>query len=152
MNGVPLLELMKDADGHDRTFKRYWVNFPVAVRATTEEAAASPSAPEDLAERAPGLTHNVSLSGIAFVCAGRFDPAGLVEIEIALAGRTHLLLARVRRRRQLDLPGEPLYHYGTQFVRTEASLRFIPAAAEFLLTYGSARRGAAPTEREAVPA
>ncbi len=135
---------MKDTDGHDRTFKRYWVNFPVSVRATTEEAAASPSPSEDLAERAPGLTHNVSLSGIAFVCAGRFEPAGLVEIEIALAGQTHRLLARIRRRRQLDLPGEPLYHYGTQFVRTEAALAFIPAAAEFLLLHGAARRAAVP--------
>jgi len=144
MNGVPLLELMKDEDGHDRTFKRYWVNFPVSVRATTEEAAASPYAAEDLAGRAPGLTHNVSLSGIAFVCAGRFEPAGLVEIEIALAGQTYRLLARVRRRQQLDLPGEALYHYGTQFVRTEAALAFIPAAAEFLLLHGVARRAAAP--------
>ena len=144
MNGVPLLELMKDEDGHDRTFKRYWVNFPVSVRATTEEAAAAPYAAEDLAERAPGLTHNVSLSGIALVCAGRFEPAGLVEIEIALAGQVYRLLARVRRRQRLDLPGEALYHYGTQFVRTEAALAFIPAAAEFLLLHGAARRAAVP--------
>lgn len=144
MNGVPLLELMKDEDGHDRTFKRYWVNFPVSIRVTTEETSASPYAPEDLAERVPGLTHNISLSGIAFVCAGRFEPAGLVEIEITLAGQMYRLLARVCRRQQLDLPGEALYHYGTQLMRTEAALAFIPAAAEFLLLHGAARRAAVP--------
>ena len=149
MNGIPLLELMKDNDGHDRTFKRYWVNFPVCVRATAEEAALSEARPEDLAERVPGLTHNVSLSGIAFVCAGRFVPAGLIEIKITLTGQTYLLLARVRRRRQLDLPGEPLYHYGTQFVRTEAALNFIPAAAEFLLAQGGDRRRAGTPQQAA---
>ncbi len=133
MMDVPLLELMKDNAGHDRKFKRYWVNFPVFLQAVAEEAALSVPAPEGLSERLPALTHNISLSGIALVCAGRYEPTALVEIEITLEGQTYLLLARVRRRHQLDLHGEPMYHYGTQFVRTEAVLRFIPVAAEFLL-------------------
>jgi len=143
MIGVPLLDLMKDNAGHDRKFKRYWVNFPVSIRPVAGEDAEgavplSP-APEDPAERLPALTHNISLSGIAFVCAGRYEPGRLVEIEIALEARTHFLLARVRRRRQLDLPGEALYYYGTQLVRTDAVLQFIPIAAEFLLAQGSER-------------
>lgn len=160
---VPLLDLMKDNAGHDRKFKRYWVNFPVSVRAVAGEDAeeAGPPAPEDPAERLPALTHNISLSGIAFVCAGRYDPGGLVEIEITLEARTHFLLARVRRRRQLDLPGEALYHYGTQLVRTDAVLQFIPAAAEFLLAQGGGRHtgrgsgtppGPAPREQQGAQA
>ena len=137
---VPLLDLMKDNAGHERKFKRYWVNFPVSIREAAEEADPPVSTPEDRAVRVPGLTHNISLSGIAFVCAGLYDPAGLIEIEITLQAQTHVLLARVRRRRQLDLPGEPMFHYGTQFVRTEAVLRFIPVAAEFLLAHSGDRR------------
>jgi len=158
MIGVPLLDLMKDNAGHDRNFKRYWVNFPVSIRPVAGEDAegATPLSPalEDPAERLPALTHNISLSGIAFVCAGRYEPSGLVEIEITLAGQTHFLLARICRQRQLDLPGEALYYYGTQFVRTEAALRFIPAAAEFLLAHGGVRHGSGmtpgPAERQAV--
>ncbi|GEM_PF-2367081 len=137
---VPLLDLMKDNAGHARKFKRYWVNFPVSVQAATEEAMLPVPAPEGLTERLPALTHNISLSGIAFLCAGLYHPTELIEIEITLEAQTHLLLARIRRRRELDLPGEPMYHYGTQFVRTEAALRFIPIAAEFLLAQGGARR------------
>ena len=152
MMGVPLLDLMKDNAGQGRKFQRHWVNLPVSVRAVAgedaEETAPSLPAPEDPAERLPALTHNVSLSGIAFVCAGRYDPGRLVEIEIALEGRTYSLRARVRRRQPLDLPGEPMYHYGTQLVRTDAALQFIPDLAAFLLTQGrdrAARRATGST-------
>ena len=126
---VPLLDLMKDDGGHDRTFKRYRVNFPLSIHTDAEEAAV------------PGLAHNISLSGIGFVCLGRFDPESLVEIGITLETQAYLLLASIRRRRQLDLPGDSMYHYGTQFVRTEAVLQFIPAAAEFLLAQGGDQGG-----------
>ena len=151
---VPLLELMKDQAGHDRKFKRYWVNFPVFLQAATEEAAPPMPASEGLSERLPALTHNISLSGIAFVCAGQYEPAELVEIEITLEDQTHLLLTRIRRRHQLDLHGEPMYYYGTQFVRTEAVLRFIPVAAEFLLALDANRiaKGGLGTNRRAVRA
>lgn len=161
MKEVPLLDLMKDDNGYDRKFKRYWVNFPMSVQAAAEEAAPSALSPKASVECLPALTHNISLSGIAFVCAGHYDNASLIEIDIPLAGQTHFLLARVRRRRQLDLPGEPMYHYGTQFLRTEAVLQFIPIAAEFLLAQGSDRRtgrshgmsdGLAPMEPQETPA
>ena len=125
---VPLLELLKDDHGQDRTFKRYRVNFPVFVHENAGGAAA------------PGLAHNISLSGLGLVCLGCFEPGAMVEIEITLEAEAHLLLARVCRRRRLDLSGDLMYHYGTQFVRTEAVLRFIPAAAEFLLAQGDDRR------------
>ncbi len=135
---VPLLDLMKDDTGYDRTFKRYRVSFPMLVQAAAEETGETSLAPES-DESLPGLAHNISLSGTGFVCAGAFNLASLVKIEITLEAQTYLLLARIHRRRQLDLPGDPLYYYGAQFLRTEAVLQFIPAAAEFLLAQSSER-------------
>ncbi len=128
MMGMPLLDLMKDDRGQERTFKRYRVNLPLFVHENAGRAAV------------PGLAHNISLSGIGFVCLEHFEPEAMVELEITLEARAYLLLARVCRCRRLDLPGDLLYHYGTQFVRTEAVLRFIPEAAEFLLAQGGDRR------------
>lgn len=137
MPEVPLLELLKDEAGFDRTFKRYRVSLPVIIQAAAGEAGPEPERP---GEGLPGLAHNISLSGIGFVCLGQFEMGTLIEIEITIEAQTHLLLARVRWCRPLDLPGDTMYHYGTQFVRTEAVLRFIPDAAEFLLARGDGRR------------
>ncbi len=128
---------MKDTSGYDRTFKRYRISFPMSIQAAEDKA-------DDVrlktwSEVLPGLAHNISLSGIGFVCSGRFDLQTLLEIEITLESRIFSLLACVRWCQPLNIPGEPLYHYGAQFVRTEAVLEFIPVAAEFLLTHGSER-------------
>lgn len=137
---APLLDLMKDKNGYDRTFKRYRVGLPMLIRAAEDVIGTPvPGLPlEDLA----GLAHNISLSGIGFVCCGRFDLQSLLEIEVTVESQTFLLLARVRWCQELNIPGEPLFHYGAQFVRTEATLAFIPVAAQFLLAQcsgGSAR-------------
>lgn len=137
---VPLLDLMKDDNGYDRTFKRYRVNLPLLARPATEETVSPAFAPEGRAGGLPGLAHNISLSGISFVCGDALDPASLAEIEITLEAQTYFLLARICWRRQLDLAGDPLYYYGAQFLRTEAALQFIPAAAEFLLALGGDHR------------
>lgn len=134
---APLLEMMKDTSGYDRTFKRYRISFPMSIQAAEGEAA--DAGQETRREILPGLAHNISLSGIGFVCARRFDLESLLEIEITLGAQTFSLLARVRWCQPLNIPGESLYHYGAQFVRTEAVLQFIPVAAEFLLAHGSER-------------
>ena len=149
---VPLLELMKDKAGYERTFKRFRVNFPVVVQAATQEADAESGG---WCGGLPGLAHNISLSGIGFISFGMFTPDTLIEVEItirvpgAVEAQTHLLLARIRWCRPLELPGDTMYHYGTQFVRTEAVLRFIPDAAQFLLTHGD-DRSACPGSRPSV--
>ena len=130
---VPLLELMKDNSGYDRTFKRYRLDFPVLVRPAPQE-------PESRSDGLPGLVQNLSLSGLSFACIGSFAMTSLVEIEITFESQTYLLLALVRWRWRLDSPDGPMYHYGAQFQRTEAVLQFIPAAAQFLLAQGSERR------------
>ena len=132
--GVALLELMKDDAEFDRTFKRYRVNVPLFI------ASAAGGDPTEAREILPGLAHNVSLSGLGFVCFGCFEMGSLLDVEITLESQTFVLLATVRRRRQMDLNGDVMYHYGTQFERTEEALRFIPVAAQFMLTHGADRR------------
>ena len=136
---VPLLDLMKDNSGYDRTFKRYRVIFPLRVQAAAEESGVLTSAPEPQAEILPGLAHNISISGIGFVCSGRFELASLVEMEVTLGEQTYQLTARIRWHRKLNLPGDAMHHYGAQFLRTDGVLQFIPAAAEFLLSQDSDR-------------
>ncbi len=144
MKDVPLLNLMKDDEGHERTFRRYRVDFPMLAYPAAEENGLPIPAPESRPGGTPGLAHNVSLSGAGFLCGGFFEPGSLVEIEITLEDRTYSLLARIRWRRRLDLPGNPLCYYGAKFLRTEAVLQFIPVAAQFLLAQSSGR----PVERE----
>ena len=132
--GVALLDLMKDDAEFDRTFKRYRVNVPLSI------APAAGDELDEAREVLPGLAHNVSLSGLGFVCFGRFEMESLLDVEITLESQTFVLLATVRRRSQMDLNGDVLYLYGTQFERTEAALRFIPVAAQFMLTHGADRR------------
>ncbi len=132
--GVALLDLMKDDAELDRTFKRYRVNVPLSI------ASAAGDGSEEVREVLPGLAHNVSLSGLGFVSFGCYEMGNLLDIEITLESQTFVLLATVRRKRQMDLNGDVLYHYGTQFVRTEAALHFIPVAAQFMLTHGADRR------------
>lgn len=134
---VPLLDLMKDKSGYDRTFKRYRISFPMLIR-VVEDLTASP-APELPVEDLPGLAHNISLSGIGFVCSEQFVLRDLLEIEITLETQTFPLLARMRWCQALDIPGDPLFHCGAQFERTEAVLQFIPVAAKFLLARGTDR-------------
>lgn len=130
--GVALLDLMKDDAEVDRTFKRYRMNFPLSV--------APAGVGEGKRDILPGLAQNVSLSGIGFVCFGRFELEDLLDIEITLESQRFVLLSTIRRRQPLDLNGDAMYHYGTQFERTEDVLRFIPIAAQFMLTHGADRR------------
>ena len=134
---APLLDLMKDNSGYDRTFKRYRISFPMLIRAAQDEAFASMR--EKPTANLPGLAHNISLSGIGFVCSERFDLESLLEIEITLESQAFPLRACVRWCQPLNIPGEALYHYGAQFIRTEAILEFIPVAAQFLLAHGNDR-------------
>ena len=140
--GVPLLDLMKDNTEYDRTFKRFRVNFPLSVALTSGEETGMGD--EAAREVLPGLAHNASLSGIGFVCSGLYEMGSLLDVEVTLNAQTFLLLARVCWRRTLDLPGDPMYHYGTKFERTESVLRFIPVAVEFLLAQGVVRREYVP--------
>lgn len=133
MRDVPLLDLMKDNHGYDRTFKRYQVNFPLIAHPAEEESISPVLVRESRAGGLPGLAHNISLSGIGFVSCAYFELASLAEIEITLEAQTYFLLARIRWCRLLDLPGAALSHYGAKFLRTESVLQFIPAAARFLL-------------------
>ena len=157
---VPLLDLMKDNSGYDRTFKRYRVSFPLRVQAAAEDSAGAVT-PEGNGENWPGLAHNISISGIGFVCPSQFELADMSEIEVTLGDRVYRLLARIRWRRQLNLPDGSMYNYGAQFLRTDSVLEFIPAAAEFLLSQDTDRftgrgsismPGPSPREPQAVPA
>ncbi len=134
---APLLDKMKDTSGYDRTFKRYRISFPMSIQAAEDETA--DAGQDTWGEIVPGLAHNLSLSGIGFVCSRQFALESRLEIEITLGAQTFALLACVRWCQPLNIPGEALYHYGAQFVRTEAVLEFIPVAANFLLAQGSER-------------
>lgn len=149
MRDAPLLELMKDKSGHDRTFKRHRVNFRLHVQAVAGQTDDLAHTQERQERSLLGFAHNLSLSGIGFVCSELFALEDMIEIEIVLEERTYLLLARVRWRRQMNPPSGMMHHYGAQFMRTEAILQFIPDVAEFLLAHGHlARRvGAAPVVR-----
>ena len=143
---TPLLDLMKDNSGYDRTFRRYRVNFRLRVQAVAGEGPAH--MPDGSGATLLGFAHNVSLSGMGFVCSGQLGLGSLIGIEVALEEQTYILLARVRWQQPMNTPGKTMHHYGAQFLRTEAVLRFIPAAAEFLLAQGrvgTAGRGSTPS-------
>ena len=129
---------MKDDAEFDRTFKRYRVNVPLSIAPVADYELSEPLG------AVPGLAHNVSLSGLGFVSFGCFETESLLDIEITLEAQTFVLLAAVRRRSQMDLNGDVMYHYGTQFERTEAALLFIPVAAQFMLAHGADRRTPVP--------
>lgn len=149
MRDAPLLELMKDKSGHDRTFKRQRVNFRLHVQAIAGQADDPAHRLERPEPSLLGFAHNLSLSGLGFVCSELFALGDMIQIEIVLEERAYLLLASVRWRRQMNPPNGMMHHYGAQFLRTETVLQFIPDAAEFLLAHGHlARRvGAAPVVR-----
>lgn len=122
-------EAMKDRSDQRRTFQRY----PVSLAVLVQPAEDGPGA------RRRGMTTaiitNASLSGLVFVSARPYPPGSLVEVQISLGARVHLVRAVVRRSQVLALPGRRAFRCAAQLTRGDSVTRFIPALARYLYHY-----------------
>lgn len=122
-----LSEAVKGRADQRRAFQRYAVSLAVLVQPAEDEGAVA---------RRGGMTTtvvtNVSLSGLVFVSSRPHPPGSLVEIQISLGARVHLVRAVVRRSQILALPGRRAFQCAAQFVRGDSVTRFIPALARYL--------------------
>lgn len=111
------------ADG--RAFRRFAVSLPVLVQAQD-------AGPARRARTATALVTDISLSGLVFLSPRAYAPGALIEVQIALAGHTHLVGAVVRRGQCVFLPGRRAWQCAAQLLRGDEAVRFIPRLARYL--------------------
>lgn len=122
-----LSEALTDRSDQRRTFQRYAVCLTVLVQPAVEDGAGARRR-----GMATAVVTNASLSGLVFVSSRPHPPGSLVEIQISLGARVHLVRAVVKRSQLLALPGRRAFQCAAQLARGESMTRFIPALARYL--------------------
>ena len=122
-----LREAMTDRSGQHRVFQRYAVSLTVLVQPAAENGIGARRR-----RLVTALVTDASLSGLVFVSSRPHPPGSLVEIQISLGARIHLVRAVIRRSHLLALPGRRAFRCAAQLVRGDEVMQFVPALARYL--------------------
>lgn len=84
---------------------------------------------------------NASMSGFCFSSLTEFPAGSEVTIEVILGSQTHQVPAIVRRCDPAKRLGRTFYECGAQYLKSDATLRFLPLMVKYLLSHRSGTGG-----------
>ncbi len=126
-----LLALLQENFDSLRTFRR----FPLALAISIVAGDGKPPRREPAFKapaKLPATLVNASVSGFCFSCREEFAPGTLLFAEIELERKMHRVPAIVRRCSAQKKLGRIFYECGVQYVKSEATLLFLPSLAKRL--------------------
>ena len=129
-----LLETLSEDAASPRAFRRFPLSVTIRVSLSSEKPH---SRGASQAPQTPATLENASLSGLCFSSMTEFPPDALIQHEVEMSRQMHHVPAIVRR----CLPGKRLgrtfYECGVQYLKSEATLRFLPCMAKHLMAHTS---------------
>ena len=134
---APLLETLTEDADTSRTFRRFALNLTVGVILSSDKALLRGATP--LVSTRATMT-NASLSGLGFSSLTEFPVGTQIQVELELGSQTHRVPAVVRRCSPFKRMGRTFYECGAQYLKSEATLQFLPLMVQHLQ-----RRGAEKT-------
>lgn len=105
---------------------------PVLVRLVVNEDAHVLMRAQGNVMQRTALCRDISMTGMFFLAAVRFQQGELVEIQLTLGARTYKINGLVVRTMVQKLPGRESYGSGVQFVKSPAIETVVPAIANYL--------------------
>jgi hypothetical protein len=133
---APLLETLTEDPDTLRAFRRFALNFTVGISLSSDKPPIRGTTP--LSSNPATLT-NASMSGLCFSSLTEYPEGTLIQIELELGSQTHLIPAIVRRCSSAKRLGRTFHECGVQFLKSEATLRFLPLMAKHLLIRGAGK-------------
>jgi hypothetical protein len=134
---VPLLKTLTEDPDAPRAFRRFALNFTVGVSLSSDHPAPRQAPP--LSNTSATIT-NASMSGLCFSSPTEFPAGTLLQIEMDLGSQTHRIPALVHRCSSSKRLGRTFYECGVQYLKSEATLRFLPMMAKYLLAHGTEKK------------
>lgn len=126
-------ETLKPRGSDKRKFQRFEVGMPVLVRlVVNEDAHALVRAQAANSSQRTALCKDISMTGMFFLAAVRFQANDVVEIQLTLGARTYKINGLVVRSIVQKLPGRETYGAAIQFVKCPAIETVVPAIANYL--------------------
>ena len=136
---APLLETLTEAPDTPRAFRRFVLNFTIGVSLSSDKPAARRATP---LSSVPATLTNASMSGLCFSSLTEFPEGTLIQIALDLGRQTHLVPAVVRRCASSKRLGRTFHECGVQYLKSEATLRFLPLMAKHLLAHAPKKTSA----------
>jgi len=125
-------EALKPRGSDKRKFQRFEVGMPVLVRLVVNEDAHALVRAQANSMQRTALCKDISMTGMFFLAAVRFQANDVVEIQLTLGARTYKINGLVVRSMVQKLPGRESYGCAIQFVRSPAIETVVPAIANYL--------------------
>ena len=133
---APLLETLTEETDMTRAFRRFSLNFTVRISLSDDKIEARGTTP---LARTPATLTNASMSGLGFSALMEFPEGALVQVEIEIGSQTHRIPAVVRRCVSVKRLGRTFYECGVQYLKSDATIRFLPLMAKYLLARSSGK-------------
>ncbi len=118
-----VLEILAEGESTSRGFRRFALSFKVGVRLSADLSAGA----------TPATAVNASISGLCFSSPVEFPVGTLIEVEVELDHHGYKVPAVVRRCLPTKRLGRVFYECGIQYLKSDATLRFLPVMAKHLL-------------------
>ena len=131
---APLLQTFREEADSLRAFRRFNLNLLIGISLDASKPLVRGAAP--LSKTKASMT-NTSLSGFCFSSLSEFPEDTVILIELEMGRQTHRVPAIVRRCAPGKKMGRIFYECGAQYLKSDATLRFLPCMAKFLLTLGA---------------
>jgi hypothetical protein len=132
MSTTPI-EALKDEKGKPRAFKRFDMQFTVLLNPSYGHDSPLSQSP---VSKIRAIVNDISVSGLSFRCAMELPLNALLLIEISIASNVFCVPVIVRRCTKYGHGGKVLYGCGVQYIGCEATTKFIPVLAKYLIVWG----------------
>src|SRR3569833_1950022 len=125
-------QALRPSGADKRKFQRFDVGMPILVRLVVNEDAHALVRAQANAVQRTALCKDISMTGMFFLAAVRFQMNEVIEILLTLGARTYKFNGLGVRTMGQKLPGRESFGCGVQFVKSPAIETVVPAIANYL--------------------
>ena len=118
-----VLEILAEDESTSRGFRRFTPDFKVGIRLSADKPATE------------ATLLNASMSGLCFSSPTELPEGTTIQVEVDLGHRFYQVPAIIRRCLPENRQGHTFYECGAQYVKSDATLRFLPVMATHLLPH-----------------